>query len=132
MSLFDSVKKAVSTREAAEHYGVRVGRNGMCRCPFHSDHDPSMKVDKRFHCFGCHADGDVVDFAARLFDLSPRNAALKIASDFGIAVVDEPEKSPKPKTPITVSDAERFHHQVSYCYHAVSYTHLTLPTTYTV
>ena len=120
MSLFDSVKKAVSTREAAEHYGVRVGRNGMCRCPFHSDHDPSMKVDKRFHCFGCHADGDVVDFAARLFDLSPRNAALKIASDFGIAVVDEPEKSPKPKTPITVSDAERFHHQVSYCYHELA------------
>ena len=115
MSLFDSVKKAVTTREAAEHYGVPVGRNGMCRCPFHSDHDPSMKVDKRFHCFGCHADGDVVDFAARLFDLSSRNAALKIASDFGIAVVDEPEKSPKPKTPITVSDAERFHHQVSYC-----------------
>ena len=71
MSLFDSVKKAVTTREAAEHYGVRVGRNGMCRCPFHSDHDPSMKVDKRFHCFGCHADGDVVDFAARLFDLWP-------------------------------------------------------------
>lgn len=114
MSLFDSVKKAVTTREAAEHYGIRVSRNGMCRCPFHSDHDPSMKVDKRFHCFGCHADGDVVDFAARLFDLSPRSAALKIASDFDIAVVDEPEKSPKPKTTITVSDAERFHHQVSY------------------
>ncbi|MFQ9660859.1 MAG: hypothetical protein ACLR0M_03860 [[Clostridium] symbiosum] len=24
-----------------------------------------MKVDRRFHCFGCQADGDVIDFASR-------------------------------------------------------------------
>ena len=49
-----------------------------------------MKVDERFHCFGCQADGDVISFASRLFDLSPREAALKLAADFGIAQ-NEPE-----------------------------------------
>ena len=24
----------------------------MCVCPFHDDKNPSMKVDRRFHCFG--------------------------------------------------------------------------------
>ena len=32
-----------------------------------------MKVDFRFHCFGCGADGDVIDFAAKLFQLSLLN-----------------------------------------------------------
>ncbi|WP_431190077.1 CHC2 zinc finger domain-containing protein [Collinsella aerofaciens] len=35
-------------------------------CPFHNDKNPSMKVDKRLHCFVCQADGDTVDFASRL------------------------------------------------------------------
>ena len=33
-----------------------------------------MKVDRRFHCFGCQADGDVIDFTARLFGLSGKEA----------------------------------------------------------
>ena len=42
----------------------------MACCPFHDDKNPSMKVDQRFHCFGCGEDGDVIDFTAKLFDLS--------------------------------------------------------------
>ena len=41
-----------------------------------------MKIDRRFHCFGCQADGDVIDFTARLFGLSSKEAALKLAEDF--------------------------------------------------
>ena len=43
-----------------------------------------MKVDQRFHCFGCGEDGDVIDFTAKLFDLSPKEAAEKLAQDFGL------------------------------------------------
>ena len=76
--------KSVSTREAAEFYGIKVRRTGMACCPFHDDKNPSMKVDQRFHCFGCGADGDVIDFTAKLFDLSPKEAAEKLAQDFGL------------------------------------------------
>ena len=34
--------------------------SGMACCPFHDDKNPSMKVDQRFHCFGCGADGEDV------------------------------------------------------------------------
>ena len=62
MSVFKAVKNSITTRAAAELYGLKVNHSGMTCCPFHNDRHPSMKVDKRFHCFGCQADGDVIDF----------------------------------------------------------------------
>ena len=84
-SVFEVVKQSVTVREAAELYGIAVGRGGMACCPFHDDRHPSMKVDTRFHCFGCGADGDVIDFTARLYDLSPKEAAEKLAQDFDLS-----------------------------------------------
>ena len=84
-SVFEVVKQSLTVREAAELYGIAVGRGGMACCPFHDDRHPSMKVDTRFHCFGCGADGDVIDFTARLYDLSPKEAAEKLAQDFGLS-----------------------------------------------
>ena len=37
MNLFDSVKDRISTRAAAEMYGLQVDRKGFCKCPFHDD-----------------------------------------------------------------------------------------------
>ena len=48
-----------------------------------------MKVDSRFHCFGCGADGDVIDFTAKLFQLSLRQAAEKLTSDFGLSATGD-------------------------------------------
>ena len=85
MTVTLTLKARVTVQQAAAHYGVRIGKNGMCRCPFHSDKTPSMKINETyFYCFGCHSTGDVIDFTARLFDLSPLDAARKLASDFGI------------------------------------------------
>ena len=42
-----------------------------------------MKLDRRFHCFGCGADGDVIDFVAALYGLGKKEAAAQLASDFG-------------------------------------------------
>ena len=96
MNVFEAVKQSVTTRQAAEHYGIRVGRNGMAVCPFHKDRNPSLKVDKRFHCFGCQADGDVIDFVARLYGLPGLEAAKKLAADFGISYDSRGRASPKP------------------------------------
>ena len=84
-NVFEAVKQSVTTRQAALVYGISVGRNGMACCPFHDDRHPSMKVDRRFHCFACQADGDVIDFTSRLFGLSSKEAALKLAEDFSIS-----------------------------------------------
>ena len=98
MNVFEAVKQSVTTRQAAEHFGIRVGRNGMCRCPFHDDKNPSMKADRRFHCFGCGADGDVIDFVSRLEQATPKEAALMLARDFSIPYADKwPPRRRKPR-----------------------------------
>ena len=59
-----------------------------------------MKLDERFHCFGCGADGDVIDFAARLFRLPVKEAAERLAADFGIAPgLPGPPPPPREKRP---------------------------------
>ena len=91
MNQFESVKAAVTLRQSAEHYGLTVSRNGMTCCPFHEDRHPSMKLNEDyFFCFGCGASGDVIDFTARLFGISPKDATEKLAADFGISVDAKP------------------------------------------
>ena len=84
-SVFEAVKQSVTVREAAQMYGIEVNRSGMACCPFHDDKNPSMKLNEEyFYCFGCGATGDVIDFTARLYNLSPKEAAEKLAQDFGL------------------------------------------------
>lgn len=90
MNIFEQIKSAVSTRDAAIFYGIKVSRSGMCCCPFHPDRHPSMKVDNRFHCFGCGADGDVINFVERMDGLAPIDAAKKLATDFCIPITNTP------------------------------------------
>ena len=85
-SVFEAVKQFITVREAAQMYGIEVNRSGMACCPFHDDKNPSMKLNEEyFYCFGCGATGDVIDFTARLYNLSPKEAAEKLAQDFGLA-----------------------------------------------
>lgn len=113
MNLFEAVKETVSARDAAVRYGLPVSRKGMCVCPFHADKDPSMKLDERFHCFGCQADGDVISFTARLFHVSPKEAAQQLANDFGIRY-DASIPYTVRKLPVTAE--ELFERQLAYCY----------------
>ena len=84
-NVFEIVKQSVTVREAAERYGIEVKRGGMACCPFHDDKNPSMKLNEEyFYCFGCGATGDVIDLTARLYNLSPKEAAGKLAQDFGL------------------------------------------------
>ena len=84
-NVFETVKQSITIREAAERYGIEVGRNSMACCPFHDDKNPSMKLNKDyFYCFGCGATGDVIGLTARLYNLSPKEAAEKLAQDFGL------------------------------------------------
>ena len=117
-NVFEVVKQSVSTREAAAFYGIEVKRNGMACCPFHDDKNPSMKVDQRFHCFGCGADGDVIDFTAKLFNLSPKEAAEKLAQDFGL--IYDSQAPPRRRYVRQKTEAQKFREDRQRCYRALS------------
>ena len=117
-NVFEAVKQSVSTREAAEFYGIKVSRTGMACCPFHDDKNPSMKVDQRFHCFGCGEDGDVIDFTAKLFDLSPKEAAEKLAQDFGL--IYDSQAPPRRRYVRQKTEAQKFREDRQRCYRVLS------------
>ncbi len=114
MSIFEAVKQSVTTRQAAERYGIRVDRNGMCRCPFHHDDTPSMKLDRRFYCFGCGATGDVIDFVSRLRGIGSKEAAILLAQDFAIPYEDSAGKTNRPRQQNT--DEQNYQHMERYCF----------------
>ena len=58
MTIYETIKEAISVKQAAEHYGLKANRNGMACCPFHNDRYPSLKLNEEyFFCFGCGAKG---------------------------------------------------------------------------
>ena len=123
MNLFETVKSAVTVKQAAEYYGYKVNRSDMICCPFHDDRHPSMKLNKDyFYCFGCGATGDVIDFVARLFGLSSYEAAKKLAYDFGIDP-DNPPVAMALKKPYPL--ARVFRNDEMYCQRVLcDYLHL--------
>lgn len=98
----------------------------MACCPFHDDKHPSMKVDRRFHCFGCQADGDVIDFTARLFGLNKKEAALKLAEDFSVSF-DAKGHDPPRRRPVKrkISEELRYRQAEQKCFRVLcDYLHL--------
>ena len=123
MTIYETIKAAVSVKQAAEHYGLKVNRSGMACCPFHNDRHPSLKLNEDyFFCFGCGAKGDVIDLVARLFNLTSLQAVQKLAADFGLDPKPPTAAAlPKPKHPYI----RQFREDEMLCFRALTdYLHL--------
>ena len=100
MSIFETIKAAVSVPQAAAYYGMKIQRNHMTRCCFHDDHHPSMKLnDTYYYCFACLEHGDVIDLVAQLHRESHYAAVQRIARDFGIDPNSPATAAAKPRPP---------------------------------
>ena len=78
------MKGEASFEHLLARYGVKtrgLGEQRMALCPFHPDRKPSCSIHLErnvFHCFGCGAKGSVLDFVARMENVSIREAAARI------------------------------------------------------
>lgn len=82
----------------------RAGREWKACCPFHPDRSPSFTIfdgGQRFHCFGCGADGDVLDFVRKLHCVDLREAAAMLDGGH-LPVVFQPALPPRPDRDTTV------------------------------
>ena len=123
-NVFETVKQSVTVREAAERYGIEVKRGGMAYCPFHDDKNPSMKLNEEyFYCFGCGATGDVIDLTARLYNLSPKEAAEKLAQDFGL--IYDSQAPPRRRYVRLKTEAQKFQENRDHAFRILAdYFHL--------
>jgi len=69
------LKSDISLTATVEAAGIILrhqGTRAVGLCPFHDEKTPSFYIfdDTRFHCFGCGAHGDVIDFVQKYYGLS--------------------------------------------------------------
>ena len=60
-----------------------AGQEWTACCPFHADRSPSFTIyeaGRRFHCFGCGATGDVLDFVQRAYGVALPEAARMLGA----------------------------------------------------
>tara|TARA_Y100000589_G_C27183543_1_gene641743 strand:- start:34 stop:1878 length:1845 start_codon:yes stop_codon:yes gene_type:complete len=68
---------------------IQKGNEFLGLCPFHKEKTPSFTVsdDKGFyHCFGCQAHGNVIDYIMKTQGLSFQDTILTLAKDLGINI----------------------------------------------
>jgi DNA primase len=88
----------------------RRGREMVGLCPFHGERSPSFAVVEAkgfYHCFGCGAHGDALDFLIAIENVD-FVAAVEIAATIARMVVGEPsDPASRPTTkPLRLSAAE--------------------------
>ena len=83
-------------------------------------------VSWRSFVLGCGADGDVIDFAATLYGLGKKEAAVQLANDFGLSYEDwKPPGKAKKTKPRQKSPEEQFQEAKSRCFRILTdYLHL--------
>jgi len=96
------IKQCLSIQTVLKHYNLQADKNGMLKCPFHEDDKPSLKIysnTNTFNCFGCDANGDVIEFIQRKEDCN-KHEAIKRASSFLInneqCVISNKKEEQKP------------------------------------
>lgn len=70
----------------------RIGHEEWtCKCPFHAEDTSSFRVNKtRYHCFGCHAHGDVISWITKTHKVSFIQA-VKLLSHSNIPTIKSEE-----------------------------------------
>ena len=129
MTMFrtEDIKNSVDIAEVIKVHGVELKNNRAC-CPFHSEKTPSFFVNTKkqyFHCFGCGADGDVIDFTAQLYGLDAKSAAEKLAADFQIPYTHHKRKETVKKAIREKSEEQMYRELEKRCFRVLSdYFHL--------
>ena len=101
---FAFVKEHAAFEPVLAHYNLQLvgrGKDRAVLCPFHRERKPSCRIElerRVFHCFGCEAKGNILEFVARMEGNAKdlRAAALKLALICSIAMAPPREGAGKP------------------------------------
>ena len=100
---FEGIRDRLRVSDVAATVGVkliRAGHEWKACCPFHADRTPSFTIfadDRRFQCFGCGEQGDVIDFYMRAYGLKLRDAIEELDGGVLREIEQRPRAPAKPK-----------------------------------
>ncbi len=92
----DIINNTIDMSNIFAKNGLEVNRQGFIHCPFHNEKTASLKAyksGKRFKCFGCGAEGGMIDFVMRLNNVDFKTAVKWIDFAFGLNLFQTPTLS---------------------------------------
>lgn len=91
MSAAQIIKETLSMQQVIEHYGFKANKAGFIPCFIHKEKTASLKIykepDRGWHCFGCGAGNNSIDFVMKLFNISFNEAIVRIDNDFNLNIL---------------------------------------------
>ena len=83
----ETLRAANPLVEKVREYGITLNSRGYAECPFHNEKTGSFKVysDGTYHCFGCGAHGDVIDFVARIENIGFNEACKRLGGELSFS-----------------------------------------------
>lgn len=106
---FAELRRRARFEPVLARYGLTLvgkGSQRSLRCPFHDEKKPSCKINlerKVFHCFGCDAKGNILDFVARMEHASVTAAARTLATICNIPLAEVSKEIEQPTTDRTAT-----------------------------
>lgn len=126
--VLERIRKEVDILDVVSQYVnlKRGGRNYFGLCPFHSERTPSFTVAAHkqiYHCFGCGAGGDVIQFLMDVEQYTFQEAVIHLAKEKDIPIPDEA---------YTVSDDDQIISRLRFVLSTATklYHHLLMHTSY--
>ncbi|MGI5824827.1 MAG: DNA primase, partial [Bacillota bacterium] len=106
----DEINRRLDIVELVSQYVVlkKQGRNFVGLCPFHSEDTPSFIVSPEkqiYHCFGCHAGGNGINFLMQIENLNFPEAIEKLAEKFGMEM---PRQKLSPKEEARIRERKNY------------------------
>ncbi len=111
----ETLKEKIDLVELLQSYITlkRSGSTFKALCPFHEEKSPSFVVQmgqKHYHCFGCGAHGDAIEFLMHHLGLSFSDSVRTLAERFGVVLQEEQEERSKKNLKKTLQKAMEYYH----------------------
>ncbi|MBI5805550.1 toprim domain-containing protein [candidate division TA06 bacterium] len=121
----EQIKQSHDLKILVESYGVQLkkkGSNYVGLCPFHKEKTPSFTVNPKtqlWHCFGCDAGGDIINFVAKKEGINFRAAYKRLAGTESSSVAGQTKAASQPvkaSVPVPLNRSRLLNRVVSF-YH---------------
>ncbi len=92
LNIAEEIKNRVAMSDVLELHNIKLNNNKFACCPFHNEKTPSFSVykdNKKYHCFGCGAGGDVITFTMMYYNISFKEALHQLNSDFNLGLTNK-------------------------------------------
>ena len=85
--MFGKIKNSLDIKRVMQDHNITFNSQDMCKCFIHKEKTASMSIkNNKYHCFGCDASGDSIDFISYILNVNLQTAGLYLDNRYNLNV----------------------------------------------